>query len=199
MLEQPDKHKTWGIKSKQGHYRGTSLEHYRYYCGYFADTRAKRGSESMIFKHNYITSPSVTPLNAIVQVAKQLTDTLRCNTPPQLVESGIDQLRRLTSIFGDTAEAYEQQQKEDKETVEIIAHSLRVTKSTPPPSVEQKATNQAKNYAHDVPDLLVVTYDSDSDDEEDKEPARLFVPSKVVASEAQKGTPLPAWMPNYIT
>ncbi|KAL7544565.1 hypothetical protein ACHAWF_007943 [Thalassiosira exigua] len=29
----PDKRKSWGVKSRRGHYVGTSLEHYRYYRG----------------------------------------------------------------------------------------------------------------------------------------------------------------------
>ena len=138
------------------------------------------------------------PADAIVQASKQLTDTLRGNIPPQLVEISIDQLRHLTSIFGDTAEAYEQRHKEDEETIGITANSPSVPKSTPPPRVEQTTTKQAKNYAHDVPNL-VVSYDSDSDEEEDREPTRLVVASKEVAARPRKGTPLPEWMPHYIT
>ena len=66
MYEHPGKRKTWGVKSKKGHYVGTSLEHYRYYFGYFSDTKAVRGSETCIFKHKYITTPTVTPADAIV-------------------------------------------------------------------------------------------------------------------------------------
>ena len=92
MLEHPDKRKTCGVKSKRGHYVGTSLEHYRYYKAYFADTRAVRGSETVIFKHKYITMPTVTPADAIVQAAKQLTDALKGNIPPALAKSGIDHI-----------------------------------------------------------------------------------------------------------
>ena len=102
QLEQPDKRKSWGVKSKLGHYLGTSLEHYRYYFGYFAETGAKRGSESVIFKHKYITSPTVTPADAIVQAAKQLADVLKGNIPPPLVKSGIDHIKALTNIFDTT-------------------------------------------------------------------------------------------------
>ena len=39
MLEHPDKRKSWGVKGKKGTYIGTFLEHYRYYYGWFPDTR----------------------------------------------------------------------------------------------------------------------------------------------------------------
>ena len=99
MLEQTDKRKTWGVKSKRGHYLGTSFEHYRYYYGYFAETRAKRGSESVIFKHKYITDPTFTMGDAIVEAAKQLTDAIKGYLPLPLVKTGIDHLRELTTSF----------------------------------------------------------------------------------------------------
>ena len=91
--------KSWGVKSKKGYYTGTSLKHYRYYKAYFPDTKATRGSETVIFKHKYNTTPTVTPADAIVQSAKQLADALQGNIPPPLVKSGIDHIRELTSIF----------------------------------------------------------------------------------------------------
>ncbi|KAL7523689.1 LOW QUALITY PROTEIN: hypothetical protein ACHAWF_000626, partial [Thalassiosira exigua] len=147
LLEQPDKRKSWGVKSKLGHYLGTSLEHYRYYFGYFAETGAKRGSESVIFKHKYITSPTVTPADAIVQAAKQLADALKGNIPPPLVKSGIDHIKALTNIFDTTkteqAKRDEQQASKAKATT---THSPRVRKAGSAPRVQ----------APDLPDLINV-------------------------------------------
>ena len=50
MLENPDKIKTWGVRSKPGYYVGTSLEHYRYYWGWMSETRKIRGSDTVGFK-----------------------------------------------------------------------------------------------------------------------------------------------------
>jgi hypothetical protein len=58
----------------------------------------------MYFKHKYITLPTVTPANAIVQAAKQLTDALNSIVPPPISKSGIDQIKRLTSIFTNDAD-----------------------------------------------------------------------------------------------
>ena len=51
-------------------YIGTSLEHYRDFNGWHPKTRAVQGSETVLFKHKYITAPTITPADAIVQAAK---------------------------------------------------------------------------------------------------------------------------------
>ena len=53
----------------------------------------------MFFKHKYITAPTVTPQDAVIQAAKQLTDALKGIVPPPFSESGIDQIKKLSTIF----------------------------------------------------------------------------------------------------
>ena len=77
MLENPDKIKTWGVRSNPGYYVGKSLEHYRYYWGWMKDTKKIRGSDTVSFKHKYITNTSITTGDAIVNAAKKLTSVLR--------------------------------------------------------------------------------------------------------------------------
>ena len=108
MLENPYKRKTWGVRSKPGYYVGTSLEHYRYYWGWMSETKKIRGSKTVSFKHKYITNPSVTTGDAIVNAYQQLTSALRVSIPPTLVKSGIDHLRALTDIFNATKEGYDE-------------------------------------------------------------------------------------------
>ena len=92
----------WGVRSNPGYYVGTSLEHYCYYWGWMRKTKKIIGSDTVVFKHKYITNPSVTTGDAIVNEAKQLTSALRGSIPPPLVKSGIDHLRALTDIFDAT-------------------------------------------------------------------------------------------------
>ena len=92
MLEHPDKRKSWGVKSQLRHYVGTSLEYDHYYWGYFKQTRALRGSETVTFKHKHITNPAVSMDDVIVLATKQLTDVLRGSILPAYAKSGIDQL-----------------------------------------------------------------------------------------------------------
>ena len=59
----PDEQKTWGVKCKKGYYIGTSREHYRYFQAYIPETGGIQGSETMFFKHKYITMPALTSAN----------------------------------------------------------------------------------------------------------------------------------------
>ena len=80
----PDKRRTWGVKSHKGFYIGTSFEHYRYYKAYCTSTKAVQGAETMFFKHKYITTPSLTSRDAVVQAAKELVDALKGKLYPLL-------------------------------------------------------------------------------------------------------------------
>ena len=53
----------------------------------------------MSFKHKYITNPSITTGDDIVNASQQLTSELRGSIPPPVVKSGIDHLRALTEIL----------------------------------------------------------------------------------------------------
>ena len=88
----PDKRIRWGVKSHKGFYIGTSFEHYRYYKAYCTSTKAVQGAKTMYFKHKYITSPTITPQDAVIQAAKQLADILNGVFSLPLGESGIDKL-----------------------------------------------------------------------------------------------------------
>ena len=141
------------MRSKPGYYVGTSLEHYRYYWGWMRETKKIRGSDTVIFKHKYITNPSVTTGDAILNAAKQLISALCGSILPPLVKSGIDHLRALTDIFDATKEGYDE--LENISCNNTSAHSPRVPMGIPPPRVARD-----KN----LPNLVPVD-DSDSDDE----------------------------------
>ena len=99
MLKNPDKRKTWGVRSKPGYYISTYLEHYRYYWGGMRETNKIRGSDTVRFKQKYITNPSIITDDATVNAAQQLTSELRGSIPPPLLKSGIYHLRALTDIL----------------------------------------------------------------------------------------------------
>jgi len=191
MLEDPGKRKSWGLKSQPGFYVGTSLEHYRYYWGWNRETNKIRGSDTVIFKHKYITNPTITPGDAIIQATKQLTSALCGNVPPPLTKSGIDHIKELTSIFDATKKAYEQRDEQNNDRVKETANSPRVPMDITPPRVVQDK---------DIPDIVPV-YDSDSDNEEEEtnkesEQASFTCPPAVAASPKPKTTPLPP-IPDY--
>ena len=53
----------------------------------------------MLFKHKYITAPTVTPADAIIQAEKELEDVIKNKIPPPFAKSVIDRLKECTHIF----------------------------------------------------------------------------------------------------
>ena len=118
---QPNKRMTWEVKCKKGYYIGTSLEHYRYYFAHIRDTGGIQGSETMYFKHKYITMPTVTPSDAIVQAARTLIDALKAKVPPPLAQSGADQIKQLHAILTpDTSNVGKETEGDEESTVRPV-------------------------------------------------------------------------------
>ncbi len=69
--------RTWAEHSTDGWYLGTSSKHYRCHKIYVKKTRAKRISDTVFFKHKYITQPTLTQADTIVKALDDLTHTLK--------------------------------------------------------------------------------------------------------------------------
>ena len=93
------------------------------------DTKRIRYSDTVKFKHKYITNTSTTAGNEIVNTAQQLTSILRGSIPPPLVKSGIDHLRALTDIFNATKEGYDD--REETKATKTTVNSQRVPRGSP--------------------------------------------------------------------
>ncbi|KAL7475074.1 hypothetical protein ACHAW6_001009, partial [Cyclotella cf. meneghiniana] len=63
----PTRRKIFGEYSADGWYLRTSPEHYRCHVVFVKATRSKRITDTVFFKHKYITQPTVTPADAIVK------------------------------------------------------------------------------------------------------------------------------------
>eukprot|EP00956_Cyclotella_meneghiniana_P034375 scaffold104153_cov26-Cyclotella_meneghiniana.AAC.1 len=57
----PDRRKTWSEHSMDGWYLKTSDEHYRCHIVFVKKTQAKRVTDTVFFKHKYITQPEIKP------------------------------------------------------------------------------------------------------------------------------------------
>ena len=73
----PSRRKTFGEHSEDGFYLKTSEEHYRTHVVFCKKTRAKRLADTVFFKHKYITQPTVTPADAIVNALTKLQDAIQ--------------------------------------------------------------------------------------------------------------------------
>jgi hypothetical protein len=57
----PDNRLSWDTRSESGFNLGTSMEHHQCFRVYVTRTRATRISDTVLFKHQYITSPIISP------------------------------------------------------------------------------------------------------------------------------------------
>ena len=68
-------------------------------------TGAVRSTNTVLFKHKHITNPTVTPEDAIVNAAKDLTAALKGNVPGSLGATSLDDLKQLEEIFAQKAKS----------------------------------------------------------------------------------------------
>eukprot|EP00956_Cyclotella_meneghiniana_P037733 scaffold143603_cov33-Cyclotella_meneghiniana.AAC.1 len=73
----PDRRKTWGEHSMDGWYLKTSEEHYRCHIVLVKKTQAKRVTDTVFFRHKYITQPEVKPADVIIKAYQDLIQALK--------------------------------------------------------------------------------------------------------------------------
>ena len=64
--------RSWSPHSADGYYLGASPDHYRTHRIYVKAINAGRVSEAVFFKHKYLTNPTVTHADRVVQATKEL-------------------------------------------------------------------------------------------------------------------------------
>jgi hypothetical protein len=77
----PEDRQMWDTRMDAGFSLGTSMQHHRCFCVYITKTRATRISDTVFFKHQYITNPTVSPESHVVAAAQQLAMALQGNIP----------------------------------------------------------------------------------------------------------------------
>jgi hypothetical protein len=81
MHVKPDNRLSWDTRLEPGFNLGTSMEHHQCFRVYVTRTRATRISNTIVFKHQYITSPIISPEFHVVAAAQQLIMALQGNIP----------------------------------------------------------------------------------------------------------------------
>ncbi len=74
--ESNERRGTWAVNAIHGWYLQTSPEHYCCHIVYVKNTRSKRVSGSVHFKHKYITQPTLTPEDTVAKAIDDLTHAL---------------------------------------------------------------------------------------------------------------------------
>ncbi len=73
----PKNQRTWDVHADLGFNIGTVMEHHRCFHVYIVKMRATRVSDAVFFKHQYITSPQITPETLVMKAAAELTSALK--------------------------------------------------------------------------------------------------------------------------
>ena len=115
----PSIRESWAPHTASGFYIGNAWDHYRCHEIYITDTRHARVCNTVFFKHIYLTMPTITPADALIRAADDLTDTLTgVVPPPNMTRDAVDQLMR---IFKEQAE----KAKDDATTQRVLKERTR--------------------------------------------------------------------------
>jgi hypothetical protein len=93
----PEDCRTWDTQSDTGFSLGTSMEHHRCFRLYITRTRATRISDTVFFKHQYITNPTISPESHVIAAAQQLTIALQGNIPTG--NKTTEALQKVSKLF----------------------------------------------------------------------------------------------------
>ncbi len=134
--ENSEQRGTWTANSSEGWYLRTSPEHYRCHVIYSKSTPSERISDTVHFKHKYITEPTLTPEDTIVKALNDLTLALKERRNKKGIEE-IDALQRFDKILN----------KIPAKLTSATNQNKRVTfdTSTKPPQEQQPAAPRVAN------------------------------------------------------
>jgi hypothetical protein len=162
FLIKPGRRKTFGEHSEDGFYLKTPEEHYRTHVIFAKKTQAKRLADTGFFKHKYITQPTITPADAIVNAYNKLRQAIQ-GLQHSEDDAHFEALERIKNIMQPT-----------------ITQAIKPAVNVKLPRVEQvKLTQQVPRVSFDT------TPPANSDP-----PARLIVESPTKQSIQPTPTPI---------
>jgi hypothetical protein len=99
----PEDRRTWDPQADAGFSLGTSIQHHRCFRVCITKTGATRISDTVFFKHQYITNPAVSPESHVIVAAQQLATALKGNIPAgnEIAEA----LKKVSELFTKIAAA----------------------------------------------------------------------------------------------
>ncbi len=128
----PEDRRTWGTRLDAGFSLGTLMQHHQCFWVYITKTQATRISDTVFFKHQYITNPTVSPESHVIAAAQQLATALKGNilAGNKMAEA----LKKVSKLFtkivatkNEAAKAKEQHNRvRATPTAQKTTHFLRV-------------------------------------------------------------------------
>jgi len=146
MHESRDNRGTWAERSIDGWYLGASTEHYRCHIIHIKKTNSKRISDTVFFKHKYITQPTLT----LVDTEVRAIDDFTCALKGARNTHGMQQIERLklidellNKIPNNMIEMSDPSTKTPIPRVEDIRPGLTpLTFQSPPPDIPETTSEQ---------------------------------------------------------
>jgi hypothetical protein len=140
MHIKPNDRLSWDTRLEPGFNLGTSMEHHQCFRVYVMRTRATRISDTVMFKHQCITSPTISPESHVVAAAQQLVTALQGNIPAG--NKTAEALTKVSELFTKNALAKKEVAKAKEQRNRLRANpSARITThlprvAVPPPRVD---------------------------------------------------------------
>jgi hypothetical protein len=155
MHVKPNNCLSWDTRLEPGFNLGTSMEHHQCFRVYVTRTRTTRISDTVMFKHPYMTSPTISPESHMLAAAQQLVTAFQGNIP-----AGNDTAEALTKVSEhftkfalakkEVAKAKEQRNRLRANPLAwITTHLPRV--AVPPPRVDVPVPRVTKATQADCP------------------------------------------------
>jgi hypothetical protein len=134
--ERSERRGSWAANLSDGWYLRTSAEHYRCHVIYTKNTRSERITDTVKFKHKYITEPTLTPEDTIVKALNDLTLAQKERRNKKGIEE-MDALQHFDEILN----------KIPTKLTSAPNHNKRVTfdASTKPPQEQQPTAPRVAN------------------------------------------------------
>jgi hypothetical protein len=136
----PNNRLSWDTRSEPGFNLGTSMEHHQFFRVYVTRTRATKISNTVVFKHQYTTSPKISPESHVVAAAQQHVTALQVNIPAG--KETAEALTKASELFTKIALAKKEVVKAKEQRNRLRANPLaRITThlprvAVPPPRVD---------------------------------------------------------------
>eukprot|EP00804_Cyclotella_cryptica_P027939 CCRYP_003830-RB/>CCRYP_003830-RB protein AED:0.42 eAED:0.41 QI:0/0/0/1/0/0/3/0/461 len=141
MHDKPHQRKTYAQHCSKGWVIGTSTEHYRCWKIWSPTTRSTRSAATEFFKHKYLTNLFMSPADALIAAAANLTHVIKHNAKAQHIGAkNLQDLQHLQQLFSDTAKQQLLSPMPTKPVAphapppRVQAHTLFPTACTPPPT-----------------------------------------------------------------
>jgi hypothetical protein len=117
-----------------GFYVGNAWDHYRCPEIYITDTCHTQVCNTVFFKHKYLTMPMVTPANALIRAADDLTNTIAgVLPPPNMTRDVVDQLMLIFKQQAKKAKDDATTQRVLKEHAQAERVQMRTCQAQPGP------------------------------------------------------------------